>query len=108
MTTPWIDRPPSEIVAEHVLLTTQPLEEPAEDAHFAAMLKMFDVGKMLMFSSDFPHWDGDTPDFAARAFPAALRGRVMGETARELYRLPAAPAATAAATTPALAEARHD
>jgi predicted TIM-barrel fold metal-dependent hydrolase len=60
---------------------------------------------MLMFSSDFPHWDGDTPDFAARAFPAALRGRVMSETARELYRLPTKPAVI---PTPEFAEARHD
>lgn len=105
ITTPWLDRPPSEIIAEHILLTTQPLEEPEENEHFAAMLKMFDVGKMLMFSSDFPHWDGDTPDFAARAFPAALRGRVMSETARELYRLPTKPAVI---PTPEFAEARHD
>jgi predicted TIM-barrel fold metal-dependent hydrolase len=47
---------------------------------------------MVMFASDFPHWDGDTVDFAARAFPAPVRARVLRETARELYRLPAAPA----------------
>lgn len=87
-TTPWLDRPPSRVVEEHVLLTTQPLEEPDRPEHFAAMLEMFDAGRMLMFSSDFPHWDGDAPDFAARAFPPALRSRVMSETARELYRLP--------------------
>jgi len=103
-TTPWLDRAPSKVIADHILLTTQPIEEPEASAHFRAMLDMFDVGKMLMFSSDFPHWDGDTPDFAARAFPAALRGRVMSETARELYRLPDKPAAPA----PELAEARHD
>jgi Amidohydrolase len=50
---------------------------------------MFDAANMLMFSSDFPHWDGDTPDFAARRFPPAMRPRVLGETAGELYRLPA-------------------
>jgi uncharacterized protein len=86
-TTPWLERPPSEIVTEHVLLTTQPLEEPGEAAHFQRMLEMFDAGRMLMFSTDFPHWDGDTPDFAARAFPPELRRRVMSETARELYGL---------------------
>jgi predicted TIM-barrel fold metal-dependent hydrolase len=102
-TTPWLDRAPSKIIADHILLTTQPIEEPDASAHFRSMLDMFDVGKMLMFSSDFPHWDGDTPDFAARAFPAALRPRVMSETARELYRLPAK-----TVTTPELAEARHD
>ena len=41
-----------------------------------------------MFSSDFPHWDGDAPDFAARQFPAHLRERVMSQTAAELYKLP--------------------
>jgi predicted TIM-barrel fold metal-dependent hydrolase len=69
------------------------------------MLDMFDVGRMLMFSSDYPHWDGDTPDFAARPFPAALRRRVMSETARELYKLPAAHGVAESA---ALAEARRD
>jgi predicted TIM-barrel fold metal-dependent hydrolase len=87
-TTPWLDRPPGEIVQEHLLLTTQPLEEPDHPEHFEAILGMFDAGRMLMFSSDFPHWDGDTPDFAARAIPSALRPRVMSETARELYRIP--------------------
>jgi predicted TIM-barrel fold metal-dependent hydrolase len=87
-TTPWLDRPPSEVISEHVLLTTQPLEEPGRAEHFHEILGMFDAGRMLMFSTDFPHWDGDTPDFAARAFPPALRSRVMSETARELYRLP--------------------
>jgi predicted TIM-barrel fold metal-dependent hydrolase len=102
MTMPWLDRPPSAIVADHILLTTQPLEEPEDGAHFRSMLGMFDVEKMLMFSSDYPHWDGDTPDFAARPFPAALRPRVMAETARALYRLPAAAPARP------LAEAAHD
>ena len=90
MTTPWLLRPPSEIVFDHVLLTTQPLEEPDRREHFEKMLEMFPAERMLMFSSDFPHWDGDAPDFCARAFPAALRPRVMSENARQLYRLPGA------------------
>lgn len=88
MTIPWVDRLPSEIVQEHVLLTTQPLEEPENPKQFHAILEMFDAAKMLMFSSDFPHWDGDTPDFAVRQFPAHLRERVMSQTAAELYKLP--------------------
>jgi predicted TIM-barrel fold metal-dependent hydrolase len=90
-TTPWLDRPPSEVVREHVRLTTQPVEEPDRVEQFHQVLGMFDAAAMLMFSSDFPHWDGDTPDFAARRLPPALRSRVMAETARELYRLPEIP-----------------
>ena len=88
MTTPWLTRPPSEIVAEHIRLTTQPIEEPQQQEHFEQMLAMFPAGQMLMFSSDFPHWDGDTPDFCARAFPPAMRPQVMSENARRLYQLP--------------------
>jgi predicted TIM-barrel fold metal-dependent hydrolase len=90
---PWLERPPSEYIIEHVLLSTQPIEEPEERGHLRAMLEMFPVDRMLMFSSDYPHWDGDTPDFAARAIPPAQRDRVLSETARELYKLPPRPAA---------------
>jgi uncharacterized protein len=89
-TTPWLDRPPSEIVGEHVYLTTQPIEEPERPEHFRQMLAMLPSEHMVMFSSDFPHWDGDTPAFAARNFPMGLRSQVMHATARALYRLPAA------------------
>ena len=87
-TTPWLERKPSEYVFEHVRMTTQPIEEPENPQHLKAMLEMFPVEQMVMFSSDFPHWDGDTPDFAARPFTKEQRVRVLGETARELYRLP--------------------
>ena len=88
MTAPWLDRPPSEIACEHILLTTQPIEEPDNIAHLHEMLAMFPADRMLMFSTDFPHWDGDTPDFALRMLPAELRHAVMWETACRLYRLP--------------------
>lgn len=88
MSTPWLDRPPSEVITEHIRLTTQPIEEPDNLKHLHQMLAMFDAGKMLMFSTDYPHWDGDTPDFAARLIPPDLRERVMHQTARELYGLP--------------------
>lgn len=93
-TTPWLERPPSEYVREHIRLTTQPIEEPDDSQHLRAILEMIDVDKMLMFSSDYPHWDGDTVDFAARAFTKVQRTRVLSETARDVYHLPPSSAAT--------------
>ena len=87
MTTPWVDRPPSEIVTEHVRFSTQPIEEPEDPKHFQAILEMFNAEHMLMFATDYPHWDGDTPDFIARSFPKALRPAIMGGNALALYRL---------------------
>jgi predicted TIM-barrel fold metal-dependent hydrolase len=82
---PWLEQPPSELVAEHLLLTTQPLEEPERRQHLHQMLAMLDAERILMFSSDFPHWDGDEPDFAGSALPAEMRSRVLAGTACELY-----------------------
>ncbi|MCC7490877.1 MAG: amidohydrolase family protein [Fimbriimonadaceae bacterium] len=88
LSTPWLERPPSETVCEHVFLTTQPIEEPPRREQLHQLLAMFPAERMLLFSSDFPHWDGDTPDFAARQLPEALRARVLGQSAAELYGLP--------------------
>jgi predicted TIM-barrel fold metal-dependent hydrolase len=88
---PWLVEKPSTYIQRHVRLTTQPIEEPEDPKHLKAILEMFDVEHMVMFSSDFPHWDGDTVDFAARPFSQDQRPHVLSETARELYKLPATP-----------------
>lgn len=88
-TTPWLERPPSEYVYDHVLLTTQPIEEPEPIAYLHQILAMFPSDRMLMFATDFPHWDNDMPDFTARLIPEGIRRNVMSETARHLYGLPA-------------------
>lgn len=87
-TAPWLTRPPSQYVYEHVYLTTQPIEEPEPLSHLHQLLGMFPSERMLMFATDFPHWDNDMPDFTARLLPHRLKERVMSENARELYGLP--------------------
>lgn len=88
MTVPWLDRPPSAVVADHILLTTQPIEEPERTQHLHEILAMFPAERMLLFSTDFPHWDGDTPDFTLRMIPEAMREDVMWRNAAKLYGLP--------------------
>ena len=88
MTVPWLDRPPSEIIFDHIFLTTQPIEEPNNLTHLHQILDMFPADQILMFATDFPHWDGDTPDFSMRMLPKSLRSSVMWETASKLYKLP--------------------
>jgi len=51
------------------------------------VLEMFDAEKMLMFSSDYPHWDGDMPDFAMRRLEPTMREAVMYGNALELFKL---------------------
>ena len=83
---PFLEQPPSAYI-KNFFYATQPIEEPEDAKHFHAILEMFDAERMLMFATDYPHWDGDTPDFTARAFPKALRPAIMGGNALALYRL---------------------
>lgn len=86
---PWLRRKPSEYVREHVRLTTQPLDQPDDTFGLLQVIEM--VGpEMLMFSSDYPHWDFDSP---TRSLPAAasreVKQAILAETARDFYGLPA-------------------
>ena len=59
---PWVDRKPSEIVREHVRFSTQPLEHT--DGHDALLFEMLEAAgapDILVFASDYPHWDFDDP-----------------------------------------------
>ena len=92
-TAPWLTRLPSDYVKEHIRLTTQPIEEPDRPEFLTQTLTMIEAGRTVMFSSDYPHWDNDNPRLVFRRLDRALRDRIMGQTAAELYRLREAPAA---------------
>jgi predicted TIM-barrel fold metal-dependent hydrolase len=86
---PWVKRSPSEQVCEHVKFTTQPLEQPRQPSDLHAILDMVPGSEtMLLFATDYPHWDVDQPRLIERRLPVHFRDRVMSENARELYRLP--------------------
>ena len=84
---PWVKKKPSEYLTDHLRITTQPIEEPTDHQHLKQIFNMFDAERMLMFASDFPHWDGDTPAFAVRGFSENFKQRVLGKNALELYQL---------------------
>ena len=95
--TPWVKRLPSEYVREHVKLTTQPLDEPHDPVHLKQLLSMFPAEEILMFASDYPHWDFDCPNQVARRLPAEMRDRILTQNACQLYDLPYPALATGAA-----------
>lgn len=86
---PHLQRRPSEYVAEHVYFATQPVEEPNKPHHFQQLMDQYPAfADRLLFSSDYPHWDGDAPD---RALPLirdpGVRDRILRRNARQLYGL---------------------
>lgn len=89
---PHLSRKPSEYLREHFWFSTQPLEEPERPEWTEDVFRMFEdagLGDRLMFSSDYPHWDFDSPyESVPEHFPEARRRRMLGENASRLYKLP--------------------
>jgi uncharacterized protein len=82
---PWVKRLPSEYIFDHVRFTTQPFLEPRKPEHLRAILDIVEGARTLLFSSDYPHWDFDDPMQALQRVPEAMRERIRGGNARELY-----------------------
>jgi predicted TIM-barrel fold metal-dependent hydrolase len=86
-TTPWLKQLPSQYIRQHVRLTSQPIEEPENDDHILQIFEMIDAKNILMFSSDYPHWDFDNPKMALPPLKGEMKERIMAGNAAELYNL---------------------
>ena len=84
-----LERRPSEYFDESVWFTTQPIEEPDDPNEFAQAIEHAHLADRLLFSSDYPHWDFDSPSQALpRSLPDATRKKIFAGNACELYGLP--------------------
>jgi predicted TIM-barrel fold metal-dependent hydrolase len=86
---PRLSRRPSEYIRDHVWFTTQPIEEPDDPKHLVWTIEQAGMGDRLLFATDYPHWDFDSPTQALpRGVPDEVRGQILAGTACELYGLP--------------------
>ncbi|MFD0712251.1 amidohydrolase family protein [Paenibacillus sp. GCM10027626] len=84
---PWLKKLPSTYIREHCLFTTQPIEEPKKHSHLKQIFDMIDAEHVLMYSSDYPHWDFDAPDQILRWLTPEARERIFYSNAKQLYGL---------------------
>ena len=84
---PHLTRPPSEYMRENLWYTTQPVDEPERPRDLRDVLDWIGWDRVL-FASDYPHWDMDSPEFGfkVRMSPAEQR-MIYGDNARRLYGL---------------------
>lgn len=91
---PWVKRLPSDIIREQMRFATQPIEE-FTGTQLTTLIEQMGSDELLCFSTDYPHWDFDSPLEALPAdLPEDLARKIFFENARALYqRLPAPTAA---------------
>ena len=92
---PWIDRSPAEIVREHVRFTLQPLDAPpADPLALARTLEHVGSERLLLFSTDYPHWQFDGDDVLPNGLPGDTMRQLLIDNALDTYpRLRDAPTA---------------
>jgi predicted TIM-barrel fold metal-dependent hydrolase len=85
---PWCKRLPSEYFLKHVRVTTQPLDIDRSDGEFWDILERDGFADVLVYASDYPHWDTDTPEQIGARVPEAWQERVLWRNAAAFYGLP--------------------
>ncbi|MEH7382789.1 amidohydrolase family protein [Bacillus sp. JJ1533] len=84
---PWLKRLPSEYIRDHCYFSTQPIEEPQNPKDLIMLLDMIDAENFLLFSSDYPHWDGDVPTEILKLLRQDARNKIFYENAKKVYNL---------------------
>jgi predicted TIM-barrel fold metal-dependent hydrolase len=85
---PWVRRPPSEYVRDHVRLGIQPLDPPPETSELLAIVDQLGSDEMLLYTSDYPHRHAfDAEETLLEHVPETLQHMIRSENARSFYRL---------------------
>jgi uncharacterized protein len=82
---PWLERLPTEVVREHVRLTLQPFDAPPTEPQVVAILEQLGSDRMLLFSTDYPHWHFDGDDALPAGLPADLARKICVDNPLETY-----------------------
>jgi uncharacterized protein len=82
---PWIDRSPRDIFRDHFRLTIQPFDAPDAPDVVHRLLDHLGSDELLLFSSDYPHWQFDGDDAMPPGIPADLARKIMVDNPRATY-----------------------
>ena len=82
---PWIDRPPVEIFRDHFRLTVQPFDAPNSPDIVGRVIDHLGSDELLLFSSDYPHWQFDGDNFLPDGIPDDLARKIMVDNPHATY-----------------------
>lgn len=82
---PWVDRPPEEIVRDHIRLTIQPLDAPDDESVTERAIEHLRSDDILLYASDFPHWQFDGDAVMPAGIPEGLHAKIRGDNPLATY-----------------------
>ncbi len=81
----WVDRPPAAIVRDHIRFTLQPVDAPPRAEQFERVIEQMGSDRLLLFSSDYPHWQFDGDAVLPRGLSGALARRILHDNPLDTY-----------------------
>jgi len=82
---PWVKTPPASIMRQHVRMTTAPFDAPPDPADLGRILAHLGSDEMLLFATDYPHWQFDGDAVLPAGLPDAARRKILLENALQTY-----------------------
>jgi len=82
---PWVDRPPASIVRDHIRFTLQPVDAPPHPGQLVRVLEQMGSDRLLLFSTDYPHWQFDGSAVLPREISGALARRILVDNPLDTY-----------------------
>jgi predicted TIM-barrel fold metal-dependent hydrolase len=81
---PWVKQSPAEIIREHVRLTMQPFDAP-DAAAVADIIEEIGSDDMLLFATDYPHWQFDGDHAVPDGFSPGILRKIMVDNPLATY-----------------------
>ena len=82
---PWVKRSPAEYIRDHVRMTVQPIDAPPDAAGLTTVIEEIGDDRMLLFATDYPHWQFEGDAALPPGLPPALLRRIMVDNPLETY-----------------------
>ncbi|HEY6430665.1 MAG TPA: amidohydrolase family protein [Acetobacteraceae bacterium] len=82
---PWVKQSPAEQIREHVRLTVQPIDGPKDAGVLERIIEQIGSDDMLLFSTDYPHWQFENEAALPDGIPRRLIEKIMVENPLATY-----------------------
>jgi predicted TIM-barrel fold metal-dependent hydrolase len=82
---PWVDRSPLEIFRDRFRLTIQPFDAPESPDIVRRVIDHLGSDDLLLFASDYPHWQFDGDNALPAGIPDDLARRITVDNPRATY-----------------------
>jgi len=82
---PWVDRPPAEVVRDHIRFTLQPVDAPPNPGQLERVIEQMGSDELLLFSTDYPHWQFEGEAALPAELPRHLWRKILIDNPLDTY-----------------------